>query len=135
MRVRFAAVLIAVSSLGCKESIGPLPEPALAIHAVAVCEGTPESRYFPESAVRWLRREASGGPAAIAARILEAMREPSFACSDVPESYRVLWLHSFSSWPHDRSEFPPTMMRMSKGPQGWTATAVRLASSFNRTEI
>jgi hypothetical protein len=27
------------------------------------------------------------------------------------------------------------MMRISHGPQGWTATAVRLASSVNRTEI
>jgi hypothetical protein len=64
------------------------------------------------------------------------MREPPLACGTQPESYRLLWMHSFSETPRDGvSHYPPTMVRFSKMPDGWRATAVRLAGSINRQEI
>src|SRR5215831_4673745 len=99
--LRFGALLVALSAVGCTQRPSALPEPAIAIHAMSVCEGTLQSRYFPESAVRWLPQPSFGRNLDYAAQILDAMHESSFACGDVPESYRVLWLHSFSGWPYE----------------------------------
>jgi len=64
------------------------------------------------------------------ALLLDAMHEPSLACGEIQESYRVLWDHSFSS----TGAYPPTTIRISRAAQGWTATAVKLSGSVHRGE-
>jgi hypothetical protein len=137
MRIWAAIIVLAASQTitGCVQSTSAaFPEPALAVHATAKCDGALEPRYFPEAALRSMPADAYRF-VKLPALLLEAMHEPSFACGSVPESYRVLWMHSFSSWPRPVSNHPPTMIRVSNDGHGWTATAVRLAGSLNRTEI
>ena len=62
------------------------------------------------------------------------MHEPSLSCGAEPDSYRILWVHSFSSWPPKGSKWPPTMVRISKSSVAWVVTAVQLAGSVNRKE-
>src|SRR4051812_30875504 len=115
------------------------PEPPKVSNAVRVapqCEGTTASRYFPAGMVRWFPKSQSAddwtrGPS----EILDAMHEPSLSCGVEPQSYRILWGHSFSGWPPTVSKWPPTMVRISQSDDTWMVTAVQLAGSVNRKEV
>jgi hypothetical protein len=129
-----AVVLLTVVLDAC--SSPELPDVWNAVAVAAQCEGSGESRYFPADMFRWLPKgtpasEWTRGPS----QMLEAMREPSLACGAAPESYRILWIHSFSSWPPTVSKWPPTMIRMSRSSDGWSVTAAQLAGSVNRKEV
>jgi hypothetical protein len=50
---------------------------------------------------------------------MASMSEPQLACGPVVESYRFVWIHSFSNW-------QPTALRISEG-ERWMIVAVRLA--------
>ena len=64
------------------------------------------------------------------------MREPPLSCGVQLESYRILWIQSFSeSPPNAISKWPPTMVRISKSNAAWVVTGVQLAGSVNRKEI
>jgi hypothetical protein len=113
-----------------------LPEVWDAVRIAPHCEGSPKDRHFPAEIFRWLPErhptiDWTQGPS----QILDAMREPLLSCGVGSESYRILWLHSFSSWPPTISRYPPTMVRMSRRDSTWLVTAVQLASSVNRKEV
>jgi hypothetical protein len=73
--------------------------------------------------VRWLSANLSDQP-----RGLDAMREPSLSCGDEPDSYRILWRHSFTSW-------GAAMVRMSRSKDSWVMTAVQFGDSRKRNEV
>ena len=128
-----ATALLTVWSIACSPLV--MPEVSNAVPVASKCESSSESRYFPaefrwlptgQSALTWTR-----GPSTI----LEAMQEPPLSCGDAPESYRILWLHSFSSSPPTIGRYPPTMVRMSWNNGRYSVTAVQLASFLNRKEL
>jgi hypothetical protein len=130
-----AASLVILAAVACAPP--QLPEVSNGVPVAAECGGSIESRFFPGERLRWFPKQPI--PVADwtrgAAEILEVMREPPLSCGAQPDSYRILWLHSFSSWPPTGvSKFPPTMVRVSFVDDAWTLTAVQLAGSVNRKE-
>src|SRR5258707_910319 len=120
------AALLLVAGVACSQP--ELPEVWNGVRAADQCEGGPESHYFPADIFHALPKSQPGdrwswtrGPSLI----LDAMHEPPLSCGAQPDSYRFLWIHSFSNW-------PPTMVRVSQNGEAWEVTAVQLAGSVNR---
>jgi hypothetical protein len=96
LRGFYLASLLLMSALSACSS----PEPPEVMNAVRVaqrCEGESDSRYFPFEIFRSLPAKLSDEPRGLG-QLLFSMREPSLSCGDEPDSYRILWRHSFTSW-------------------------------------
>jgi hypothetical protein len=114
---------IALAGTGCEQSA--LPDPQFAVRVESECpEPTNESYFFTAESVYLKSDRLIGSWPSLQ---LTAMREPSLRCGEMPDSYRLLWLHSFSNW-------PPTMVRFTRDGERWKVIAVRLSSTSPRTE-
>jgi hypothetical protein len=129
---RFAISLVVLVGAAC--TVPEPPEVSNAVRVVDHCD--PNGSYLSKATFRWFPSTLSFNDWVEACgRILGAMRESPLWCGSHPDTYRILWLHSFSSWPATRSRYPPTMVRVSRRDSVWIATAVQLASSANLVEI
>jgi hypothetical protein len=134
-RYGLAAGFLILTAVACVEP--DLPEISNAVQVTPRCEDTAEGSYLPAEMFRLLPKlpSPSGDWTRGPSQILEAMHEPQLSCGVHPDSYRVLWLHSFSNWPPTRSAWPPTVVRASQSNGRWTLTAVQLAGSVNQEEV
>ena len=98
-----------------------------AVRVAQPCEGDADSRYFPFEIFRSLPANLSDESRGLG-QLLHAMREPSLSCGDEPDSYRILWRHSFTSW-------GAAMVRMSRPQDSWVMTAVQFGDSMKRNEV
>jgi hypothetical protein len=132
---RLAASFLILTAVACAQL--ELPEISNAVRVAPRCEGTAESSHLPAAMFRSLPNlqsagfEWTRGPS----EILEAMHEPALSCGVQADSYRILWLHSFSNWPTTRSAWPPTVVRASRNNGRWKLIAVQLAGSVNREVV
>jgi len=112
-----------------------LPEVSRARKVAPQCEGAAENRYFGAAELQLPPNRSKVETTAPVSKTLDAMREPSLSCGAGSNSYRVVWIHSFSDFPPKVSRYPPTAVRISEKNGTWTVTGVQLASIANRTEL
>jgi hypothetical protein len=117
---------VILTGLACSEP--ELPEISNAMQVMTLCAGEAENRYFPGGMFRSVPANLPVGWAHEPAQILEAMHEPPLSCGAEADSYRILWVHSFSRW-------PPTMVRMRRRGDTWDMTAVQLAGLVDRKVV
>ena len=104
-----------------------LPDIENAARVSPRCEGKAEDRYFHPENFRALPFNQFVWPQQMG-RMLDAMREPALSCGDEPDSYRILWLHSFPNW-------GSAMVRVSRRTDSWWMTAVQFGNSLKHDEV
>lgn len=126
---RMLSLVALLSSIGCDRP--GAPEPALAMRISPQCPTAGKPTFYPDGTFDSRRfGTAIQNTVASGSRMLEGMRELPLSCGSMAESYRFLWVHSFSS----SSAWAPTMVRVTRSGAGWIAIAVRLTNAVDRKE-
>jgi hypothetical protein len=126
-----ALPLLAIMALtGCDRP--GRPELMFAMRVRPQCPTRGENAFYPDGAFDRGIQSASGirFTAELGSRILAAMHEPPLSCGPLGESYRFLWIHSFSA----SSRYPPTIVRITRAGDGWMARAVRSVNAVDLRE-
>lgn len=93
-----AAVAVCLVTSACRQA--SLPEPRFSVRAADTCPADDGERFFPPTSFASARQPASAPQLrAYASLVLARLGEPSLSCDAIDESYRLLWLHSFSNLP------------------------------------
>jgi hypothetical protein len=117
----FLTVLAGVMT-GCS-SPAP-PEVTNAVPVLPRCDVEGETRYFRPEMFRAMPLDWP----LVMGRMLDAMREPALSCGTEPDSYRILWVHSFTNW-------GSAMVRMSRWDASWRMIAVQFGDSVKHDEV